>query len=104
MILKGFSVASTAFVESRKAAQNYPTLDIFYSELITSPEAVLAKIYQHADKDLNEEAKQAIAAWQVKNQQHKHGKHHYSLKEFALSEELIKAKCVEYRQSYSNYF
>jgi Sulfotransferase family len=63
--------------------------DVPYDQIRDDPLSVIREIYRRADRTLTAEAEQAMLKWNNENEQHRHGKHSYSLEEFGLSEAKI---------------
>jgi hypothetical protein len=66
-------------------------LDIPYSELVRSPEAMIEKIYRFSGLPLSDESRKRMMDWNDANPKNKHGKHIYSLTEYGYTEEQIAA-------------
>lgn len=64
-------------------------LDIPYSELVKSPEAMIEKIYRFSGLPLSDCSRKKMMDWNQANPKNKHGKHVYSLEEYGYDEERI---------------
>jgi hypothetical protein len=64
-------------------------LDIPYSELVKSPEAMIEKIYRFSGLPLSGASQKRMMDWNDANPKNKHGKHVYSLEEYGYGEEQI---------------
>lgn len=71
-------------------------LDIPYSEVSRSPEAVIEKVYRYCGIPLGDESRARMLAWNASNPKDKHGKHEYSLAEYGYTEQRIQEAFAEY--------
>src|SRR5207253_1106875 len=53
-------------------------VDVSYKDIVAQPLALVERIYATAGIELSEAARAAMAQWDAKNPQHKHGRHEYS--------------------------
>lgn len=58
--------------------------DSYYSELVRDPIAVIKAIYRRFDFELTEKTLGRMEKYLAANPQHKHGVHHYQMKDFGL--------------------
>ncbi|MGV6806548.1 MAG: sulfotransferase family protein [bacterium] len=74
--------------------------DVSFKEICDDIEKVIADIYKLAGMELSEEAVANMRQWESNNQQHKHGKHSYTLEEFGLSGDVVDRAFARYRKLY----
>ena len=60
-----------------------------YADFIKDPIATMETIYDFIDKPFEESIKIKMESYIKNHKKHKHGKHHYSLKDYGLTEEII---------------
>lgn len=72
-------------------------LDLWFSDTISKPLAEIEKIYDFAGMQLTQATHQAMAEWQQHNRRELRPPHDYTLEQFGLSEDGLKAMFVEYR-------
>ena len=75
-------------------------LDVGYDELVRSPLAVVERVYEHAGRDLDGAAVDAMAAYLEGNRQGTHGRHTYSLDELGLDGDELRHRFAGYRERY----
>ena len=63
-------------------------LDIDYADFIKDPIAAMENIYDFINKPFEENIKIKMESY-IKNHKHKHGKYHYELRDYGLTEEII---------------
>ena len=73
-------------MEVRRAANPAHFFDLHFGELLKDPVAAMRRIYQYFGFDLGDEAESRMRTWALANPQGKHGGHHYSARDFGLSE------------------
>jgi hypothetical protein len=71
-------------------------LDVPYSELVKSPEAMIERIYRFSRVPLSDASRKRMMAWNDDNPKGKHGRHVYSLKEYGHTEQQIAEVFAEY--------
>ena len=74
----------------------FDVLDIPYSELVRSPEAVIDKVYRFSRIPLSDESRARMMAWNDGNPKDRHGRHRYSLEEYGYTEQSIQDAFAEY--------
>jgi hypothetical protein len=74
--------------------------DIQYAELMRDPIGQVRRLYSHFDEPLTSEAEAAMQRLLNEKPQGKHGKHHYSLDEFGLTEAGIRRHFREYYERF----
>ncbi len=79
-------------------------IDVHYSDIRKNMMSVIEEIFRQNGRELKEQAKLEMLAWEQDNEQGKHGKHAYSLEEFELDEAQLKADFADYIDRYSAYF
>ena len=75
-------------------------LDINFRELVSNPLEMVKSIYSHFGYPEKEEHEQAMKAWLAENQMHKHGAHKYSLEQFGLNSDDVRARFKGYTDQY----
>lgn len=70
--------------------------DVQYADMIRDPLATVRKIYDHFDEPYTPAAEAAMNAYMADNPQGKHGKHSYSLEEYGLTKEGVRAHFRDY--------
>ena len=76
-------------------------LDIQYADVMRDPIGEVRKIYAHFDEPFTPEAEAAMQAYMAENQQGKHGKHTYSLEEYGLTKDGVRAQFADYIKTYN---
>jgi hypothetical protein len=71
-------------------------LDVPYSELVRSPEAVIEKVYRFCGIPLSDGSRARMMEWNDNNPKDKHGRHRYSLAEYGYTEQKIQEVFAEY--------
>lgn len=71
-------------------------LDVPYSELVRSPEAVIEKVYHFCSIPLSDGSRAKMMAWNDGNPKDRHGLHRYSLEEYGYTEQGIRDAFAEY--------
>ncbi|HEX7858165.1 MAG TPA: sulfotransferase [Sphingobium sp.] len=74
--------------------------DILYTDLLRDPVGEMKKLYDRYDEPFTEEVENSMRAFLANNQQGKHGKHHYTLEEFGLTKEGVRAHFRDYCERY----
>jgi len=64
-------------------------VDIDYNELTGDLWPALQRIYLAGERQLNDVGKQAIQRWLTENPQGKHGRHHYCLADYGITEQQV---------------
>lgn len=70
--------------------------DLQYTEVTSDPIGAIRKVYQHFDEPFSAEAESAMRAYLDNNPQGKHGRHEYSLEDYGLTKEGIRAHYKDY--------
>lgn len=71
-------------------------LDVDYRDLVSEPLATAERIYRSFGLELGAAARTALERHAGENPQHKHGTHRYSLEEYGLSAEAVRARLAAY--------
>lgn len=74
--------------------------DILYADMMRDPIGEMKKLYAHFDEPFTAEVEASMQAFMANNQQGKHGKHHYTLEEFGLTKEGVRAHFRDYSEKY----
>jgi hypothetical protein len=75
--------------------------DIQYAALMRDPIGEIRKLYERFDEPLTAQAEAAMRAYLADNPQGKHGRHTYSLEDFGLTKELVRAHFRSYRERFA---
>ena len=75
--------------------------DVFMDDLVARPVETVARVYDRFALPLTAAAEQAMRVWLAENPQHKHGAPRYTLEEFGLSLDAVRAAFREYTQHFS---
>lgn len=87
-----------ASLPKEKESQTF--IDVKYTDLAKDPISEIKRIYQHFGLEVVPQFQQNMEKWAQENPQGKHGRHSYSLKEFALTEQQINERFKKYKQHY----
>ena len=71
-------------------------LDVWYSQLMDDPLAVVRRIYRHFDLPLSADAEARMRSYLAKNPKDRNGPHVYSLGQFGLDAEVERARYATY--------
>ena len=99
-LMETFDVMIARVAAYRKKHGDDAIFDIDYAEQVSDPIATIRKVYAHVDEPFSKEAETAMRASIANNPQGKHGKHHYTLEEFGVSEDEVRERYKDYRESY----
>lgn len=75
-------------------------IDVLYDDLVADPIGVTRKIYRHFTLPFAPEFKRMLEKAIAESPQNKYGKHHYSLKEWGLTEDAVNGRFFQYRQHF----
>jgi hypothetical protein len=78
-------------------------LDVSYKEIVRDAPGVIRRAYATAGLALDEARLEAMRAWDVANEQHKHGQHRYVLSDFGLTETEVARTFREYTRRFNSY-
>ncbi len=70
--------------------------DLQYADVMRDPIGEIKKVYQHFGESFTAEAEAAMNGFMQNNPQGKHGKHTYSLADYGLTKEEIRARYRDY--------
>jgi hypothetical protein len=70
--------------------------DLQYTDLMRDPIGEMKRLYKHFDEPFTAEAEAAMIAYMKGNQQGKHGRHTYSVEEYGLTREQVRAHYRDY--------
>jgi hypothetical protein len=70
--------------------------DLHYSAVMADPIGEIKKLYKRFDEPLSETAEANMRTYLADNPQGKHGKHSYSLEEYGLTREEVRARYADY--------
>lgn len=91
-------VDSALAVRMRDRTDRY--IDVYYTDLLADPIAVLKNIYARAELIWSEAYERNIADWLRQYPQHQHGRHRYQLDDYALTPDVVNARFENYRQRF----
>jgi hypothetical protein len=74
--------------------------DLQYVALMRDPIGEIRKLYRHFDEPFTRAAEQAMNTFMRKNPQAKHGRHVYSLEEYGLTPEYVRAQFADYCRAF----
>lgn len=94
--LEGLKGADSAHLAWRATQPPDRFLDIPFPALVREPERTLRAMYEYAGEPLSEASLQRMLDWNTHNPQNKYGKHRYSLEQYGLAIEGIRARFGEY--------
>jgi Sulfotransferase family len=77
-------------------------LDVWYSQLIDDPLAVVRRIYRHFDLPLSMAVEARMHAYLAKNRKDRNGPHVYSLGQFGLDRDIERERYREYWDRWQN--
>ena len=76
----------------QKSLKKEQVYHVNYDDLMSDPVFITRDIFQHFNVDIDSSFENKANAWLGDNQQFKHGKHPYSIKDFSLDEEEIASR------------
>jgi hypothetical protein len=85
---------------SRETIPAGQIFDVWFQDALREPLAVVERIYESFGIPLTEAAREALEAWLHNNRRDKRPPHDYTLEEFGLSEERIRADFATYRKRF----
>ncbi len=92
-------------MEARDRLQlNDRIFDVRYEDIRSNTMSLIQEIYRQAGLALTPEAEAAMADWEKRNEQGKHGKHVYALEEFGLDDASVSRRFAEYTKRFSSMF
>lgn len=93
-----FPVEHSMRVRAQASASQFFDLD--YDELLADPIGSVRRIYGHFGYELTAGSVSCMQAWLSENQQHKHGKHDYTLESFGLTPERVDEAFADYVRAF----
>ncbi|HXQ22730.1 MAG TPA: sulfotransferase [Candidatus Acidoferrales bacterium] len=87
-------------VEFRRRVGDAAFVDVFMDDLVARPLETMANVYDRFGLPFTGEAEQGMRAWLAVNPQHKHGAPRYTLAEFGLGLDEVRAAFREYVQHF----
>ena len=96
-VMRYWGMAMDRYLASRdKLGLDRCIVDARYGDVRENPMSIVERVYERAGRKITEPAYQSMAAWHSNNEQHRFGKHEYSLDEFGLSETMINERFGDY--------
>ncbi len=83
--------------------RDLPIHDMRYTDIARDPIAAVRGVYAFADMDFTPEAERAMRGWLADNPADKHGRHHYVLGDFGLTEQRVREVYADYIETYAEY-
>ena len=74
-----------------------------YSDIARDPIAAVRGVYAFAGMDFTPDAERAMRGWLADNPAYKHGRHHYALADFGLTEQRVREVYADYIETYAEY-
>jgi hypothetical protein len=71
-------------------------VDVWYTQLMDDPLAVVRRIYRHFDLSLSAEAERRMRGYLATHPKDRNGRHVYSLAQFGLDAETERARYRDY--------
>ena len=96
---EGSARLAVALLQENEALQRR-FFNVLFSDLARDPLSVVQGIYEHFNRELSDEARQAMLHFIAKNPKDRNGVHHYSLEEFGLNREEERCRF----KFYTDYF
>jgi hypothetical protein len=94
-------VESTRRAEVARAALGNPRiLDVAYPRLLDDPIGTVRRLYEQLDYPYSDAFERGMRRWLAANPQHKRGVHRYSLAQFGLDADHVRAVTDDYRKRY----
>ncbi len=75
--------------------------DIQYADITADWQSALQGVYDFLNLPFTDAAKKNMQAWLVRNGQHKHGAHKYSLEDFGLTTQEVDRRLMFYRERFN---
>lgn len=97
-ILKMWSEYLNGFVEQREKHSDKANqfVEIYFEDFIKDPVGCAQDVYAHHGWEFTQDVRSRMEKFMADNPKDKHGKHHYSLEEFGLSESEVKKEFSDY--------
>jgi hypothetical protein len=87
-------------LEARRELPEAALIDVYYDELVADPIGVVRRIREFHGLGFTAEYEASLAAFMLRNPQHKHGKHTYAAGDFGLSDGQIRARFGAYLEAF----
>lgn len=87
-------------METRSVADPKRFFDVRYTDLVADPLGTAHSIMKYFGYPEKAGYSEKMKAWLAENRQHKHGKHVYTLEQFGLNAEAIRATFSRYRERF----
>ena len=75
-------------------------LDIWFEDTVSNPLQEVEKIYAFMDRELSDQARAEMNAWQAFNKRELRPPHDYALADFGFSEDMLKRQFSRYREEF----
>ncbi|MBY0279943.1 sulfotransferase [Candidatus Binatia bacterium] len=85
----------------RRAAGETRFADVFMDDLVADPLATVARLYDRVGLPFTSGAESAMRAWASEHPQHKHGAMPYTLEEFGLTLDEVRAAFADYTRHFA---
>lgn len=96
-----WGTAMAHYMESRRRLSlDERIIDVPYQRIRHDAVNVVQEIFAHVGRPLSSDQLACVRQWEQDNEQHKNGKHEYSLQAFGLSDEQIRSDFSEYRDCF----
>ena len=103
-ILRIYRKRMRDYLRDRAALEKtHPFVDLDYRRILTDAPRVIAECYAAADIALDPAGVAAMRAWEVANEQHKHGQHKYSLDGYGITATDIRDAFHDYNERFGAY-
>lgn len=99
--LREYGAAIRRHMAWRRTVPPGTVIDIAYEDVVADEDGVVERVYAHCGLALTAEARRRMATWSTDNEQHKHGRHLYSLQESGLTPERIETVFADYLAEYA---
>jgi hypothetical protein len=96
-IFERMARGALAHKQAHGAASIY---DLHYVALMRDPIGEIRKVYRHFGEPFTDETVQNMEQFVAENPQGKHGRHTYSLEEFGLNAEIVRARFADYYRQF----
>lgn len=88
--------AIAGHLANRRAMPDARIVDVTFAALMADPVGTVERICTAAGAPFGQEARAGIAGWTDDNPQHKHGAYRYSLADYGLTREGLRARFADY--------
>ncbi|MCP4702386.1 MAG: sulfotransferase [Gammaproteobacteria bacterium] len=99
--LDGSKTMIENYFKARDAADPGRFYDIHYKSLVKDSVMTVRRLYEHFGYEFVPDFEKRMLEWLAENQQHKHGKHCYSLEQFGLDRDMIAAALELYYRRFN---